>query len=76
MKYIILAACFLVMGYLSHGDKLGLVQDMQTTCHRAYYTNSGGIQTSCNQLIDRIEQNNKLEVLAENGIFWVEAKGE
>lgn len=74
MKYIILAALFVGFGALLQDDKVELIKDMQTTCHRSYYTQSGALELECGKLIDRIQENEALEVISDQGYFWVESK--
>jgi hypothetical protein len=75
MKYAILFACILGTGWLSSHDEINLVEQMQGTCHKSYLVTSGPLEEECGQLIDRIQKNNKLEVLTDNqGNFWVESK--
>jgi hypothetical protein len=75
MKYLIIASCFFFTAYLSHNDVMELIPQMKDTCHQSYTVDSGPLEEACGKLTDRIEENNKLEVISDNkGNFWVESK--
>lgn len=75
MKYIILLACFFGLGYVSNNDQVELIDQMQSTCKQSYQVWSGPLEDRCGVLIDKIQENDKLEVITDNlGNFWVESK--
>jgi len=75
MKLLILIGVFLFTGVLFHKDNVELIKDMQSTCSYSFSVNSGYWENQCGQLIDRIQENNKLEVITDNqGHFWVEER--
>lgn len=75
MKYVLIIIIAFIAGYTSHTDQLGLIDQMKSTCHQSYLVISGPMEEACGSLIDRIEQNKKLEIISDNlGNFWVESR--
>jgi hypothetical protein len=75
MKYLFLIIAAFAVGHLAHTDEIELIDQMKSTCHQSYLVTSGPMEEACGTLIDRIEHNNKLEVMSDNlGNFWVESR--
>lgn len=70
-----LAVFIVIVGLLGHRDQqLELYQATINTCERSHQVIDGKLEAQCGDLIDQTEKSSNVEVLSQNGKFWIEFK--